>query len=157
MRIHNIFKDFKKTVRSLGEDLPQAQKRVLINSVNGVMTLTKKKTPVGNYKRNVNFTTNDGKEVKFRQNFVKIGGPLRKAWHVSEVRVKGKTMEKEMFNNMGYALYVNNGHRVVNRNGETVGFVEGKFFLEAGTRQFGRISNVFYKSEIERLRKKHGL
>ncbi|MFV0552270.1 MAG: HK97 gp10 family phage protein [Anaerorhabdus sp.] len=157
MRINNIFKEFKKTVGSLEEDLQQAQRNVLIKSANGVMTLTKRKTPVGNYKRTVNFTTRDGKEVKFRQSFVRIGGHLRKAWHISELRVKGKTMEKEMYNNMDYALYVNNGHRKVNRNGETVGFVEGKFFLEAGTRQFDRISNVFYKSEIERLKRKHGL
>lgn len=157
MRVDNIFKDFLQTVKATGVDLGEAQKNVLIRSANQTLTIVKKKTPVGVYKKNVSFSTKDGKEVHFKQNFRRIGGTLRRHWFMGKTHINGKMMSKEISNNIEYAVYVNNGHRKVNRHGETIGFVKGQFFLEAGTKKFDQIAKGFYKIEIERIKKKHGL
>ena len=39
-------------------------------------------------------------------------------------------VEKELNNSADYSSFVNYGHRVVNQNGETVGWVKGQFILE---------------------------
>lgn len=106
----------------------------------------KKRTPVGVYnpnvefdahlpQREVDFTTRDGKRVKFTAractkhvSFVaktnRTGGQLRRMWQVSNIRKNGETFEIEIFNNVEYAAPVEYGHRL--KNG---GFVPGKYMM----------------------------
>jgi len=50
---------------------------------------------------------------------------------------------------------VNYGHRVVNRKGETVGFVKGKFILEKAVGKVDKQLVKEFKKEVERVNRKH--
>ncbi|MPN04554.1 hypothetical protein SDC9_151795 [bioreactor metagenome] len=56
---------------------------------------------------------------------------------------------------MEYGLYVNDGHRVVNRAGETVGFVEGEFFLEHAVHTVDNAMGQEFRREVEEVNREH--
>lgn len=57
----------------------------------------------------------------------------------------------EYSNNVEYLLYVNFGHRLVIK-GKTVGYIPGKFFLEAGVEHMKRNLDRYFASEIKNIR-----
>jgi len=59
-----------------------------------------------------------------------ITGNLKRRWR-SRVEKQGGDIQVIIENDVEYAPYVNNGHRIV-RGGKTVGFKEGKHMLEEG-------------------------
>ena len=50
---------------------------------------------------------------------------------------------------------MNYGHRVVNKSGETVGWVKGKFMLENAIKKVDKEIIKSFKAEVERINKKH--
>lgn len=103
----------------------------------------------------LNKAVNEGVKVA-KQNTNVVSGFMRKNWK-SAPAIKAKTggVTKSMVNIMDYASYVNYGHRIVNKAGETVGFVKGQFILE---KAIGRIDKVLVKEfqkEVERVNRKH--
>ncbi len=50
---------------------------------------------------------------------------------------------------------MNYGHRIVNRKGETVGFVKGRFILQKAMDKVDKQLVKEFKKEVERVNKKH--
>lgn len=64
-------------------------------------------------------------------------GHLRRSWQIGQVTKRGDTYEIEVFNNVSYAPFVENGHRIV-RNGTTVGYCEGVYMLRLSAMELER-------------------
>lgn len=82
-------------------------------------------------------------------------GFMQKSWRVSRTTKVNGGIQKELFNTADYASYVNDGHRIVNKNGETVGFVKGHFILEKALSKADNVLKEEFEKEVERVRKKH--
>lgn len=104
-------------------------------------------TPVGKYKKEVNFVTKAGKQVSFTASYVKTGGTLKRGWtakthneaengsgkggntlsFAQELRVikKGNLYEIHVINPVEYASYVEFGHRTRDHKG----WVKGRFMM----------------------------
>lgn len=142
---------FRKQLKSMLNDIKDIDVKVLNKSVNIGLKDVKENTPVGSYSNQVNFTTKDGKEVSFTTKNVKQGGFLRKSWKTSRIGKSKKGVSKSIYNNVDYAPYVNYGHRVVNKSGETIGWVKGKFMLEKAVDIVDKEIVKAFKEEVERV------
>lgn len=103
-QIQAFFKNFKKN--SENADVKAILEKHMTKVGNIVVTETKARTPVGKIN----------------------GGTLRGGWKKSTVQISSGSVEIEIYNNVEYAGFVENGHRIV-RNGKTYGYVEGKKML----------------------------
>lgn len=130
---------YRKELKTMLGDISQIDKTVLTRAVNAGLTDVKKNTPVGKY------PAGSGK----------VGGTLRKGWHSTPTLPAENGVQKALENNVYYAPYVNDGHRVVNRNGETVGYVEGQHFLEHADNVVEKAMVRQFNAEIERVKKTH--
>ncbi|WP_304125728.1 HK97 gp10 family phage protein [Levilactobacillus namurensis] len=74
------------------------------------MRMVKAKTPVGKYPKSSS----------------RVGGHLRRTWHVDGPFITGTVIALKLYNNTEYAPFVENGHRT--RGGG--GWVEGRFMLK---------------------------
>ena len=116
------------------EDIGEIDVRVLNQAVNDGVRYAKKKSPV-------------------------ITGHFRKNWR-SAPAVRSKTGEvtKVLVNNADYAAYVNYGHRTVDRDGNTTGYVKSKagdHLLERTVNYVNKRLIVLFKAEVEAVQKKH--
>lgn len=85
-----------------------------------------------------------------------VSSYMRKSWRAAPaVKAKGGGASKTMVNNMDYSSYVNYGHRIVNRSGETIGWVKGQFMLEKAIHVVDKALLREFKKEVERVKKKH--
>ncbi|SDN15159.1 HK97 gp10 family phage protein [Acetanaerobacterium elongatum] len=149
------FAHFKQVLKNLKADLDVASCNVLNNAVNIARRVTVENTPVGDYSREVSFTTKDGREVHFSVTG-RMGGTLKRSWDVKRARLQGRTYEAELYNTADYAPYVNDGHRVVDRDRVTIGYVKGQFMLEKGLNAArGEMQNLF-NAEIRRVKQRSG-
>lgn len=81
-------------------------------------------------------------------------GHLRGSWFVSRSTYANGSISREVYNDAEYALYVNNGHRIVKGKGEnkvTVGLVKGDFMLESGIRAAKQAIPQIYDREMRKL------
>lgn len=124
-------RQFRKELLSMFDDIEEIDKIVLNTSVNKGVAIAKKNTNV-------------------------VTGFMRRSWR-SAPAVKSKTGEvtKSLVNSADYSEYVNYGHRIVNKLGETVGWVKGQFILEKATGFIERQLVKEFKKEVERINKKH--
>jgi hypothetical protein len=136
-------------------DISQIDKTVLTRAVNAGLKDVKKNTTTGQYPSHVEFTTKDGKRVSFDVT-PKVGGTLKKGWHSTATVKSGGGIKKSLENNVEYASYVNDGHRQVNIHGETVGYTEGKHFLERANNVVEKAMIQEFDAEIKRVKEKHG-
>ncbi len=84
-----------------------------------------------------------------------ITGFMRRSWHsVPAVRSNGG-VTKSLVNSADYSSFVNDGHRIVNKNGETVGWVKGQFILNRAVKKVEYELSKEFKNEVERVNKKH--
>ncbi len=130
------FAKFRKQLEGLFVDLDDSAKRVVDNMANVGIRVTKGNTPVN-------------------RNPKVIGGTLRKGWRKNKTYKVGNSFVSGYQNNTSYALYVNNGHRIV-KNGVTVGFVKGRLMLEKGTDEARRQTHSLFENEIARVKRKTG-
>ncbi|MBS4958413.1 MAG: HK97 gp10 family phage protein [Clostridium sp.] len=124
-------RQFRKELLSMFDDIEEIDKRVLNTSVNKGVAIAKKNTNV-------------------------VTGFMRRSWR-SAPAVKSKTGEvtKSLVNSADYSEYVNYGHRIVNKLGETVGWVKGQFILEKAVGFIERQLVKEFKNEVERINKKY--
>lgn len=124
-------KQFRKELLSMFEDIEDIDKKVLNKSVNKGVALAKKNTNV-------------------------VSGFMRRSWR-SAPAVKSKSGEvtKSLVNSADYSEFVNYGHRIVNKFGETIGWVKGQFILEKAVGFIERELVKNFKEEVERINKKH--
>lgn len=113
-----------KDMQTLVDETPKMLEDFLLEMAQKVWDRTKHRTPIGVYDKQVSFTTKDGKEVSFKPHTGKKGGTLKKGWMLGGVKRVGDFLEIEIYNDEEYALYVEEGHRIM-RNGKQIGFAEG--------------------------------
>lgn len=126
-----MVKQFRKELKSLLDDITDIDIKVLNVSVNKGLKVAKE---------NTNADT----------------GFMRRSWR-SAPAIKSKSGEvvKSLVNSANYSEFVNYGHRIVNKNGETVGWVKGQFMLE---KAIGKVEKELvneFRKEIKRISRKH--
>lgn len=127
---------FRKELEAMVDDIREVDESVLNKAINEGIRTVKQLTPVGVYKD-------------------RTGGTLRRNWSRTKVFKTSTYVTATMYNNTEYAPYVNYGHRVVNKSGETIGWVRGRFFLEKAIYKMERSMTREFKKEIERVNSKH--
>lgn len=128
---------FRKELEAMMDDIKGVDEKVLNRAMNEGMRAVKLLTPVGVYKD-------------------RTGGALRRNWSRTRVFRTSTYVTVTLYNNTEYGPYVNYGHRVVNKSGETIGWVKGRFFLEKAIYKMERSMIREFKKEIERVNSKHG-
>lgn len=123
-------KKFRKELMAMFDDIKDIDIKVLNKSVNIGLDDVKRNTPV-------------------------LSGDLRIGWRASRIYKSNKGISKTLYNIMDYAEYVNYGHRIVNKAKETLGWVKGKFILEKAVGFIDKQMVKEFKSEVERINKKH--
>jgi len=121
---------YRKELRAMLDDISEIDKRVLNKAVSVGLADAKRNTPV-------------------------VTGFMRRSWHVMPTKKTAQGVEKELINSADYSSFVNYGHRVVNRKGETVGWVKGQFILEKAVNKVDKALVRYFKEEVERVNKKH--
>lgn len=151
--------DFRKQLEALFGDFDESAKRVVTRMAAVGMDETVKNTPVGVYSPVVSFVVKSGKHagrvVTFTTGIKKQGGTLKKAWIKTSTRKVGSAWISGYSNSTPYAIYVNEGHRIVVK-GETVGFKEGRHMLEIGMRAAEKALPSIAAAEIARIKRKSG-
>jgi hypothetical protein len=82
-------------------------------------------------------------------------GFLRKSWRKSPTVKSSKGVSTSITNNADYALYVNYGHRIVNKKGETVGFVKGLYMLEKAKSRIEKNIRRLFEEEVRKIKSKY--
>ncbi len=131
---------YRDELRTMLGDISQIDRKVLTIAVNAGLRDVKKNTPVGQY------PAGSGK----------VGGTMRKGWRSPPIQPAGNGVQKMLENNVYYAPYVNDGHRIVNRQGETTGYWEGYHMLERANNVVERAMIQEFDVEIKRVKEKHG-
>ena len=121
---------YRKELRAMLDDISEIDKRVLNKAVNVGVAYARRNTPV-------------------------VTGFMRRSWHVMPTKETPQGVEKELINSADYSSFVNYGHRVVNRKGETVGWVKGQFILEKAVNKVDKALVRYFKEEVERVNRKH--
>lgn len=121
---------YRKELKAMMNDISEIDQRVLNKAVNIGLADAKRNTPV-------------------------VSGFMRKSWATTPTVKTNNGVEKSIINTADYSSYVNYGHRVVNRKGETVGFVKGKFILEKAVSKVDKQLVKEFKKEVERVNRKH--
>jgi hypothetical protein len=134
------FSTYMAALKELGADLDESARRTLSQMNAKGLNATIKNTPVGQY------PSGSGK----------VGGTLRRSWHDGGTKRVGNGVESRYYNNVYYAGYVNDGHRVVTKTGKTVGYVEGQRFLEQGQNVAKESADAIFNAEIQRVKAKGG-
>ncbi|MOA38232.1 hypothetical protein D3C78_1598920 [compost metagenome] len=106
------------------------------------------RTPVGKYGDHwVEFTTRDGKEVKFFAKDDRKGGNLRRSWTLGQVVFTSAGVEIEVFNPVFYSAYIEYGHRTANHQD----WVEGKFMMKISKQELERELPAIMERKMERF------
>ena len=125
---------FRKELMEMVEDIREIDLRVLNRAVNGGVKYANSNSPV-------------------------ITGFYRKNWR-SAPAVKAKTggVTKTLVNRADYASYGNYGHRTVDKDGNTTGYVKspkGDHLLERTMIYAGKQLEKEFKKEVEAVQNRH--
>lgn len=129
-----VIDEFRKELQAMVDDIREIDLRILDSAVNAGMKYAKDKSPV-------------------------ITGFFKKNWR-SAPAVKSKTggVTKNLVNIAEYSSYVNNGHRIVDKSGSTIGYVKspkGDHLLERSVIYVGKQLEKEFKKEVEAVQKRH--
>lgn len=82
-------------------------------------------------------------------------GFMRRSWSVSTTkRLKGGC-QKIIMNSAEYSLYVDQGHRVVDRNGKVHGWKKGEYISDKTIKYVNTRLLAEFKARLERLEKRY--
>jgi hypothetical protein len=96
---------FRKELKAMLKDISEIDVRVLNKAVNKGLAVAKRNTP-------------------------RVTGFMIKSWKSTPTTKSRSGAEKGIVNTADYSSFVNDGHRIVNKSGETVGWVKGQYMLE---------------------------
>ena len=165
-----------KQLQKLRENLEQLQKASLDKFCRDVskelaarlLALVIPRTPVGDYKKPVDFVTREGEHVHFTPHTGKVGGTLRRGWtarteqeaenHGGSSNTKeyamalpvtksGEEYRIEVINPVHYASYVEFGHRTPGGKG----WVDGKYFLTLSEQDLRALAPALIEKRLEAL------
>lgn len=118
-----------KTLEHIRNNADEITKKAVYNIAGRVLADAVDNTPVGVYTNLVDFTTRDGERVVFFTAKKRHGGNLKQKWKLGRMKKTGKLFQVEITNPEKYAEFVEYGHRIVNKEGITIGWKEGVFML----------------------------
>ena len=124
---------FRKELTAMLGDISEIDKKVLNRAMNEGVAFAKRKSPV-------------------------ITGVFRKNWRKLPVRKNNKVVEAELVNNANYASFVNYGHRTVDRDGNTTGYVKSKMgdhLLEKTCDFMEKRMAELFEREVKAVQEKH--
>lgn len=104
--------------------------------------------------RVLNKAVNEGVKVA-KQNTNVVTGFMRRSWKPTPTVKKTDGAEKGIVNTADYSSFVNDGHRLVDGAGNTVGFVKGQYMLEKANSMIEKTMAREFKKEIEEVNRKH--
>lgn len=132
-----------------------------------LLALVIPRTPVGRYKKPVDFVTRDGEHVHFTPHTGKVGGTLRRGWTarteqeaenrggsnnakeyamILPVARSGDEYRIEVINPVQYASYVEFGHRTPGGRG----WVDGRYFLTLSEQDLRALAPAVIEEKLER-------
>ena len=123
-----------------------------------LLRMVVKRTSVGDYDKEVKFTTSEGKEVSFTPHTGKKGGTLRRGWtgqkkssakgYADSLTVHhfGDAYVIDIINPVEYASYVEYGHRTANHKG----WVKGKFMMTISEQELEKIAPKVLENKIKK-------
>lgn len=129
-RNKKIIDAYRKELKACLDDISQIDKRIVNKALNASLAQVKLLSPVDS-------------------------GYLRRSWFIERARKRGSGVEGSLYNIAEYASYVNFGHRLKNKAGETVGYIPGKYFLEKSMHLGEKVMVEEFKKEIEKVKKRH--
>lgn len=121
---------FRKELKGMFDDIREIDIKVLNKAVNEGVKVAKEKTNV-------------------------VSNFMRKSWTATPTVKGSNSTEKGFTNSADYAIYVNNGHRIVDKSGNTTGFVKGQFMLEKAVSKVEKTMAQEFNKEVERVNRKH--
>lgn len=125
---------FRKELTAMFGDIQEIDTRVLNRAVNKGLKRVKNNSPV-------------------------ITGFFRKSWSSAPaVKSKSGKVTKTLANKAEYASYVNYGHRTVDKDGNTTGYVRSKLgdhLLEKAVNEISMDLISEFRKEVEAVQKKH--
>jgi hypothetical protein len=122
---------YRKELKAMFDDIREIDIKVLNRAVNEGVADAKRNTP-------------------------EVSGFMRRSWRAAPaVKSKAGGVIKSMVNTANYSEFVNYGHRIVTRFGETIGWVKGKFILERAISKVEKALAREFKKEVERVSRKH--
>lgn len=127
----DCFVDFSKNLQRFSNNSNEVIRGIMIEILFRTLNLTIDTTPVGVYPN-------------------KQGGTLKKSWSIGNISIKGNEVHGEITNTAPYAPYVEFGHRIVTRDGTTIGWHDGKFMLTVSLQTVERHLDEIAGVEIER-------
>jgi len=127
----DCFVDFSKNLQRFSNNSNEVIRGIMIEILFRTLSLTVDTTPVGVYPN-------------------KQGGTLKKSWSIGNISIKGNEVHGEIINTAHYAPYVEFGHRIVTRDGTTIGWQDGKFMLTVSLKTVERHLDEIAAVEIER-------
>lgn len=116
--------NFLKKLKELGKDIEGLPEEVITEVSNRAVAYAKRRSPV-------------------------ITGKFRDAWNKGQVKKDSRGVECKIENTMDYASYVNYGHRTVDGEGRTTGYVTSK----KGDHLLEKTLNYAEKKVKEKFRK----
>ncbi len=79
-------------------------------------------------------------------------GHLKRNWFLGDIRRYGDIFTIEIYNNVEYAPWVENGHRIVH-NGQTIGYVNGKYMLRISLAELEhKAPSIYSRRALDLLR-----
>ena len=151
------FVKLRNKLQAIKEQTPQFIEDLTNEAAGKLLAETKKNTAVGKYSKIVNFTTKDGKEVSFKTSYKKRGSTLRKGWTVGEVKKENGAYKIEIINSVEYAIYVEYGHRKVNKEKEVIGWTDGKFMFTNAKKEIEKQLPKLINKKLTSFLKRGGL
>ena len=125
---------FRKELMAMVDDIREIDQRILNRAVNAGVKYAKNNSPV-------------------------ITGFYRKNWRSAPaVKAKAGGVTKHLVNSADYASYVNYGHRTVDKDGNTTGYVKSKkgdHLLERTVNYAGKQLEEEFKKEVEAVQNRH--
>lgn len=80
---------------------------------------------------------------------------LSKSWKKRVTGTDLTNLQAEVFNTAPHIGLVDRGHRLVSKTGKTIGFVQGKHFIDSTTKEIGRtVLPVEMDKMVKKLKKK---
>lgn len=128
------FRDLKKFKDNLGNKLNDKEINNCINSTVNELS--------GRLLRDV---------VRNTPHTEKSTGTLKKGWKVSNFKISGNTVTKDIYNQTYYAVYVEKGHRTRAKKDGSRGWVEGKFMLKRAENYVSKVMDRVIKEKIDKL------
>lgn len=142
-------KDFQKKLEKISQSEIEAFLEDCAKELAGrLLRMVKKRTPVGDYSGDL-YICASGEQHKGHKVPGKVGGTLRRSWTVGEIRKEGNIYKIDIINPVGYASYVEFGHRTIKKDG--YGWTAGHFMMTISERELRDIAPKVLENKLKKF------